>query len=261
MSGATTSLGRLFLPGATVVHRLPPQCKLVATVAFVLAVVSTPREQVWAFGLYAMLLAAVAATARVPAGVIARRMAIELPFVTFALLMPFVAHGERVTVAGVGLSVSGLWGAWNILVKGTLGVVASILLAATTEARTLLLGVERLRLPSLLTQIATFMLRYTDVIVDELRRMKVARAARGFEARDIRQVGVLARSLAALFLRSYERGERVHLAMVSRGYDGRMPVLHGDARASGAQWATAAALPAAAALVAATAWMVQWTHL
>ncbi|MBC6458725.1 cobalt ECF transporter T component CbiQ [Actinomadura sp. HBU206391] len=253
-------MSRLFLPGATVVHRLPPQCKLVATVTFVLAVVSTPREQAWAFGLYAALLAAVAATARVPAGVIARRMAIELPFVTFALLMPFVAHGERVTVAGVGLSVSGLWGAWNILVKGTLGVVASILLAATTEPRALLLGIERLRLPSLLTQIATFMLRYADVVLDELRRMKVARAARGFEARGIRDVGVLARSLGALFLRSYERGERVYLAMVSRGYEGRMPA-HRDVGASGGQWATAAVVPAAAALVAATAWMVQWTLL
>jgi cobalt/nickel transport system permease protein len=71
---------------------------------------------------------------------------------------------------------------------------------------------------------------------------------------------VLARSLASLFLRSYERGERVYLAMVSRGYEGRMPVLR-DVVASGGQWAMAAAVPGAAALVAAAAWMVQWTLL
>ncbi|HEV7933579.1 MAG TPA: cobalt ECF transporter T component CbiQ [Actinomadura sp.] len=258
MSGS--HVHRLYLPGDTPVHRLPPQCKLVATVAFVLAVVSTPREQLWAFGVYAALLAGLAAVARVPAAVVARRMAIELPFVAFALLMPFVAHGQRVTVAGVGLSAGGLWAAWNILVKGTLGVVASILLAATTEPRALLLGIERLRLPPLLTQIATFMLRYVDVVLGELRRMRVARVSRGFEARDVRHLAVLARSLASLFLRSYERGERVYLAMVSRGYDGHMPVLI-DVRASAGQWATAAALPAAAALVAVAAWMVQWTHL
>lgn len=251
---------RLYLPGDSPVHRLPPHCKLVATVAFVFAVVSTPREQVWAFGGYALLLAAVTWSARVPAGLVVRRMAVELPFVTFAFLMPFVAQGERITVAGVGLSVGGLWGAWNILVKGTLGVVASILLAATTEPRVLLLGVERLGLPSLLTQIATFMLRYADVVLGELRRMKVARAARGFQARDIRSVGVLARSVAALFLRSYERGERVHLAMVSRGYDGRMPVLR-DVGASRAQWAVTATLPVAAFMIATMAWVVQWTRL
>ncbi|NVI87058.1 cobalt ECF transporter T component CbiQ [Actinomadura sp. BRA 177] len=246
---------RLYVPGASPVHRLPPQCKLVAVLAFVLLVVATPRERIWAFGLYALLLAAVAAAARIPFGTVARRIVIEVPFVAFAFLLPFVAEGEKIAVLGLRVSESGLWGAWNILAKGTLGVVASILLAATTEPRLLLLGIERLRMPQLITQIATFMLRYGDVVAAELQRMKVARASRGFEARDIRATGVLAKSVGALFLRSYERGERVHLAMVSRGYDGRMPLMH-DVGATTVQWTVAAALPSAAALVALAAWMV-----
>lgn len=245
---------RLYLPGASSVHRLPPQCKLVAVLAFVLLVVATPRERIWAFGGYALLLAAVTVAARVPFRTVTRRIAIEVPFVAFAFLMPFVAEGEKITMLGLRLSESGLWGAWNILAKGTLGVVASILLAATTEPRLLLLGIERLRIPPLITQIATFMLRYGDVVTAELGRMKVARASRGFEARDIRATGVLAKSAGALFLRSYERGERVHLAMVSRGYEGRMPVLY-DVGATAVQWTLAAVLPLAAALVALAAWM------
>jgi cobalt/nickel transport system permease protein len=246
---------RLHVPGDSPVHRLPPQCKLVALLAFVLVVVATPRERIWAFAVYAVLLAAVAAVARVPYGLVLRRTAIEVPFVAFALALPFVATGEKVAVLGLRLSEDGLWGSWNILAKGTLGVVASVLLAATTEPRLLLLGIERLRMPQLITQIAAFMLRYGDVVAGELRRMRVARAARGFEPRGLRDAGVLARSLGALFLRSYERGERVHLAMVSRGYDGRMPVLH-DVGASAAQWWAASALPLAAGLVALAAWMV-----
>lgn len=246
---------RLYVPGTSPVHRLPPQCKLVALLAFVLVVVATPRERIWAFAVYAVLLAVVAAMARVSYGVVLRRTLIEVPFVAFALLMPFVATGDKVTVlGGLELSRHGLWGAWNILAKGTLGVMASVLLAATTEPRMLLLGIERLRMPQLITQIAGFMLRYGDVVVGELRRMKLARAARGFEARDLRHAGVLARSLGALFLRSYERGERVHLAMVSRGYDGRMPVLH-EVGATAAQWGMASALPLSAGLVALAAWM------
>ncbi|RFS83164.1 cobalt ECF transporter T component CbiQ [Actinomadura spongiicola] len=244
---------RLYVPGASPVHRLPPQCKLVAVLAFVLLVVATPRERFWAFGVYALLLAAVAATARIPFGTVARRVVIEVPFVAFAFLMPFVASGEKVTVLGLELSENGLWGAWNILAKGTLGVVTSILLAATTEPRLLLLGIDRLRMPQLLTQIATFMLRYGDVVAAELGRMKVARASRGFEGRDLRATRVLAKSIGALFLRSYERGERVHLAMLSRGYDGRMPVVH-DVSATAAQWTAAAALPLAAAFVTLAAW-------
>lgn len=109
---------------------------------------------------------------------------------------------------GLSLSAPGLWAAWNILAKATLGVVASILLAATTEPRMMLLGAERLRLPRLLVQIATFMLRYLDVILDQMRRMRIARESRGFVARDLRQAPVLAKSAGALFIRAYERGER-----------------------------------------------------
>ncbi|TDD47613.1 cobalt ECF transporter T component CbiQ [Nonomuraea terrae] len=244
---------QLYLPGVSVVHRLPPQCKLLAVLAFAIVVVATPRERFSAFAAYAVLLAAVAVAARVPAAHIVRRMAIEIPFVLFAFLIPVIGLGERTTVLGLSLSVPGLWAAWNILAKATLGVVASILLAATTEPRVILVGAQRLRLPSLLVQIAMFMLRYMDVIVDEMRRMRVARESRGFEARDVRHIPVLARSAGALFIRSYERGERVHLAMLSRGYTGEMPIIH-DISASVRQWGTALALPAAALAI----WGLPW---
>ncbi|GDY55997.1 cobalt ECF transporter T component CbiQ [Streptomyces violaceusniger] len=202
-----------------------------------------------------MLLAGVAAAARIPGGYLLRRLLIEIPFVAFAVLMPFIAEGPRVEVLGMSLSESGLWSAWNILAKGTLGVAASVLLASTTELRALLLGLQRLRMPSLLVQIASFMIRYGDVISDEMRRMRIARQSRGFEARGVRHWGVLASSAGALFIRSYERGERVHLAMVSRGYTGTMPVID-DVTASRAQWMYAAALPLTALAVCLTGWML-----
>ncbi|MFJ8866656.1 cobalt ECF transporter T component CbiQ [Streptomyces sp. NPDC102473] len=245
----------LYRHGHSPVHTLPPHCKLAAVLCFVVVVVSTPREAVWAFALYAVLLAAVAAVARLSPGFLLKRLVIEVPFVAFALLMPFVVPGEQTEVLGVSLSVPGLWGAWNVLAKGTLGVAASVILASTTELRALLLGLQRLRLPPLLVQIASFMIRYGDVITDELRRMSIARRSRGFEARGVRQWGVLAKTAGALFIRSYERGERVHLAMVSRGYTGTMPVID-EVTASRAQWAHAAALPVLALVVCLLGWTV-----
>ncbi|MBP8537876.1 cobalt ECF transporter T component CbiQ [Streptomyces sp. MK37H] len=246
---------KLYRAGRSPVHALPPHCKIAAVFCFVPVVVSTPREAVWAFGAYAVLLAGVAATARIPAGYVLRRLLIEIPFVAFAVLMPFIAEGPRVEALGMSLSESGLWSAWNILAKGTLGVAASVLLASTTELRALLLGLQRLRMPSLLVQIASFMIRYGDVISDEMRRMRIARQSRGFEARGVRHWGVLASSAGALFIRSYERGERVHLAMVSRGYTGTMPVID-DVTASRTQWMYAAALPLTALAVCLTGWML-----
>jgi len=244
---------RLYWPAASPVHRLPAECKLVAAFAFVLAVVVTPREQFWAFGAYAALLAGLTAVARIPPALVLRRMLIEVPFVAFAILLPFVATGERVQVAGVALSVEGLYGAWNILAKGTLGVTCSIVLAATTDLRAMLAGLDRLRMPPVLVQILTFMLRYGDVITAEMHRMRIARESRGFHAGDIRQLPVLARSAGALFIRCYERGERVHLAMLSRGYEGRLPAL-GVPAATARQWAAAATFPGLALLVSLVAW-------
>jgi cobalt/nickel transport system permease protein len=211
---------RLHFHGHSAVHRAPAHLKLAALLVFMLTVVATPREWFPVFGVYLALVLAVIGVSRVPFGYIGRRMVIEVPFVLFALLMPFVATGPRVDVLGLSLSEDGLLAGWGLLAKGTLGVMASLTLAATTEPRDLLAGLERLRMPSQLVQIIGFMIRYLDVVTDEMRRMKVARESRGFSATGLRAWPVYGRAAGALFIRSYERGERVHLAMLSRGYDG-----------------------------------------
>ncbi len=215
-----------------------------------MVVVATPRTALGAFAGYAVLLLVVARLARVPLGTLARRLLIEVPFVAFAVLLPFVAEGERTVVLGLPLSVEGLWGAVNVLVKGTLGVAASVLLAATTPLRDLVRGLERLRLPGPLVQIAMFMVRYADVVTDELRRMRIAQLSRGAGDSRPRHWAVLARTAGALFVRCYERGERVHLAMLSRGYTGTLPTTERTTTARG-DWARALALPLAAGLVCA----------
>lgn len=239
----------LYRPGDSPAHRLPAHVKVLALLAFVLVVVATPREEYGAFAAYAVLLAGVAALARVPVRVIVTRMVVEIPFVVFALLLPFVSHGPRVDVLGLALSEDGLLTGWNVLAKGTLGVVASILLAATTDVRALLAGLQRLRVPDRLVEIASFMIRYADVVTGDLRRMRIARESRGFEARHLGHVRVVAQGAGALFVRSYERGERVHLAMLSRGYGGAMPPTNA-AGATRADWLRGAAPPLAAAVVA-----------
>jgi cobalt/nickel transport system permease protein len=244
----------LYRPGSSPVHRLAPEAKIVAAVGFTVAVVSTPREALWAFGAYAGLVGLVAAAARVPPGWLARRAAIELPFVALAFVLPFLGGGERVVWAGLSLSVDGLLGGWNILAKATLGLLASLLLVGTTTVRDLILGLDRLRCPPSFTQIATFMLRYLDVLVGEARRMRVARVARGDDPRYLWQMRGFAAGLGALFLRAYERGERVWLAMRARGWQGRMPEgWHAAGVATARQWSVAASLPAVAAVVAVAA--------
>lgn len=251
MSGGHSHL--LYRHGDSLLHRLPAHVKVLALLAFVLIVVATPRERFAAFAAYVVLLAATAAVAALPPAFVLKRMVVEVPFIVFALLLPFVSTGPRVDVLGLSLSEDGLLAGWNILAKGTLGVVAAIILAATTDARALLLGLQRLRLPAPMVEIAAFMVRYADVVVGDMQRMRIARESRAFEGRHLGHLKVVAHSAGALFIRSYERGERVHLAMLSRGYAGAMPLV--DAMpASRSAWLVAVVLPAAAAAVAVLTW-------
>jgi cobalt/nickel transport system permease protein len=251
MSGAHAHA--LYYHGHSRLHALPAECKIAAQLAFVFIVVATPREAIWAFAAYAAIVAILVAVAELPIGFVVRRLAIEAPFIAFAVLLPFLAAGERIEVLGISVSREGLWGAWNIVAKATLGVAASVVVASTTTMPELLQGFERLRVPRIFTSIASFMIRYLDVIADEMRRMRVARLSRGHDPRWLWQARAIGASAGALFIRSYERGERVYLAMTARGYAGRMPDVDGIAT-SRSEWLLALTVPAVALAVCLTAW-------
>jgi len=214
---------KLHYHGHSLIHRAPAHLKLVALVTFMLAVVATPVDRYAVFAGWAVVLLVVVAVSQVPPTYLARRMVVEVPFVVFALLLPFIATGPRTELFGLTVSQAGLVAAAGLLMKGTLGVLAALTLAATTEPDDVLRGLQRLRVPDPLVQIMGFMVRYLDVVTGEMGRMLTAMRSRGYDPRSPRHWPVLARSLGALFIRSYERGERVHLAMLSRGYTGTLP--------------------------------------
>jgi cobalt/nickel transport system permease protein len=198
-----------------------------------------------------------ARVSKIPLPLLFKRALIEIPFIFFAILMPFFGTGEKFEIAGIELYREGLLAGTSIVVKGTLGVLAAVILSTTTTAREILRGLERLKLPAVMVQIASFMLRYVNVISDEMERMKVARESRGFVATGIKHWKVLATSAAALFIRSYERGERVHLAMLSRGFDGNLPSLDNN-KATQRQWATALSLPGLALFLSLFFLVIGW---
>lgn len=236
-------------------RHLAPEAKVLATFVFVLAVVVTPRGQWWAFTAHAVVVLTVAALAGLGPTTLGRRLALEVPFLAFAVLLPFVGRAPHVDVLGLSLSRPGLWAAWAILAKGTLGVAAASVLSATTEVPDVVLGLERLRVPRTITSIMAFMFRYGEVLGDELRRMRVARESRGDRPGWLWQSRGVAATAGALFVRSYERGERVYLAMASRGYTGSMPSFASDR--DDRRGRLVCALPAASAVAVAAIALVR----
>lgn len=237
------------------IHRLAPETKIAGTVGVVVAVAVTPRQAVWAFAAYALLIGVSIGISRIPLRFVAVRLLAVAPFVLFALFIPFIATGETIDIWGLNLSVDGLWGSWNILVKAVLGASATIVLTSTTEIPDIIRGMGLLRVPALFTSIAMFMVRYLELISDELQRTRVAMTSRGYDPRWLSQTRPIASSAGALFVRSYERGERVHAAMLSRGFSGEMPAL-GHRRATSSEWLAVGVVVAVAATIAAAAfWM------
>ena len=233
---------RLYIHRHSVVHSLPSHLKIIAVLFFVLVVVSTPITYWPAFVIFLTLVVSAAIAGKIAIPTLAKRALIEIPFIFFAVLMPFFGTGERFELGPLNLYRDGLLAGLSIVAKGTLGVLSAVILSTTTTAREILRGLERLRLPTIMVQIASFMLRYVNVISDEMERMKIARQSRGFDATGVKHWKVIATSAAALFIRSYERGERVHLAMLSRGFDGELP--HTEVKSVGTRaWLIALTIP------------------
>ena len=209
------------------IHRLDPRAKLIGLTGVTLVAVSTPLRAWPAWVACALALTAIAALAHIRPGTLWSRARVVLPLVLFvAIFVPFVRTGGATLELGpLHVSEAGLATFATVSAKAILGTLSAVLLGATTSFPDVLHALERLKAPRLLVLIAAFMYRYLFVIVDEVQRMRAALAARGYAPRHALQVQAIGRVATALFLRTYERAERVHLAMLARGWSQTMPRL------------------------------------
>ncbi len=216
----------------SVIHRLDPRGKLVVTLAFITAVALTPSGSWLAYGLYFAVIAVLIALSRLPVSHFLKRSLVIIPFVLLmAVFIPFFKEGE---VAGsynlwlwqVSVTHSGLQVLWNIMAKAWLSILSLILLTSTTSFTSILKGLEQLRMPKVIVMIMSFMYRYIFLLTDEVLRMKQARDSRNLGGgRKLWQIGTVGNMIGTLFIRSYERGERVYVSMVARGFDGHSRTL------------------------------------
>jgi cobalt/nickel transport system permease protein len=204
------------------IHQLDPRAKLVGFIVLIFVCVSTPANLYAAFAVYLGLEIALVLLSRLPWRHVLKRMLVVLPFIlAVAVFLPFFSEGGGsynlgpVTVSGHGLMVL-----WNVAAKSTVSVLAVILLSSTTPFPDLLRAMEKMKVPRLMTTLLSFTYRYIYVLVEEMQRMLRARDSRGWSGKWLWQAKVIGHMIAALFLRSYERGERVYAAMLARGYDG-----------------------------------------
>jgi cobalt/nickel transport system permease protein len=222
--------------GSSFIHQLDPRTKTLVAFLFILLVSLTPFGSWLAyFFLYAFL-----GTAAILSGVglrfLLRRSFIAIPFALAAVTLPFTVPGDILITlplfGGLEVSIEGTIRFISIVIKSWISVQAAILLVTVTPFPDLLWGLRALWIPGQLVAIIGFAYRYLFVLSDEAVRLIRARAARSASSGRKRSGGSLywrgkiaGRMVGSLMLRSIERSERIHQAMLARGYAGRVLTL------------------------------------
>lgn len=206
-------------------HRLDPRVKTVSILCFIALVSSLTTWTALLFG--ALFLAGLGALAGLNPFYFGRRLLWILPFAGILIaVLPFAVPGEmlagfKIGAVTVNVSKAGAEQAVILFLRMMNAVFALSLLTATTGFRGLMRAFRELRVPLVFVQLIEFTVRYIFVLIEETQRMMLARRARAFRTGksllDKRTFLALGQLLGVLFLRSGERGERIYLAMLSRG--------------------------------------------
>jgi cobalt/nickel transport system permease protein len=188
---------------------LDPRAKIISFLAFVILVVLTPAAGYLNFYLYFVLILLLTSVSKVPLGFIFRRSLVVIPFVLLATLFPlFSLDGTIIFI--------------EVMAKAWLSVLSLSLLVSTTRFTDLLSGFQYLGMPRTMIMILSFFYRYVFILTDELMRLRRARDSRNFGGSWSWRVKTIGNMLGTLFIRAYERGERVYSAMASRGFTGEI---------------------------------------
>lgn len=220
------------------VHHLDPRVKVVTTIVFIISNAMLPDAAWLAFGIAWVFLLLVNSLSRLGLGYTLKRSIIALPFALIAITILFTMPGKplfsfKLLMWNLTVTDMGFLRFISILIRSWLSVQMAILLVATTRFPDLIHAFEHLRVPAILTTIIAFLYRYLFVLTDEVFRLIRARESRSAAATGHRSGGgvfwrarVAGNMAGQLFLRSYERSDRIYNAMVARGYSGHLYTLN-----------------------------------
>ncbi|MGB9597027.1 MAG: cobalt ECF transporter T component CbiQ [Candidatus Poribacteria bacterium] len=215
----------------SIINRRDPRIKIILFFLFILIILSTRPELFLVFVIYAVIIFVLMLLSKIPIKFIIKRSLVIIPFVIMiAIFTPFLKKGEIAggySLGNIKLNVSydGLMVFWNVLIKSYLSILCMILLTASTKFSDLLKAFEKLKIPRLIVILLSFTYRYIFVFQDELQSMTRAKESRSYGKKRWINFKTLANMVGVLFIRAYERGERVYYAMRSRGFEGSIKTM------------------------------------
>ena len=219
----TTHSHHLSLHSKSQLHELSPQLKILATLLIVISIAFSKIINPFQIISHAVIVFLIIRHSNIPLKTYLKRLTLDIPFILFALFLPFLSSGNNdmvFTLFSFEVYRTGLLEMFAILFKATAGLSMGIVLTATTTNIELIYGLQKLKLPPIIIAIMSFSIRYIDVFIDEFKRVKISMQSRGYIEKGIKTLLPIAYASGAMLIRGYERGERVYLSMISRGFTG-----------------------------------------
>jgi len=218
-------LGRLDLLAGkdTIIHRLDPRVKVITTLLFIICVISFDKYEVSRLLPFFIFPALLVGIADLPLNYLLRKLILVSPFVLFiGIFNPFL---DREILLHIGsLQISGGWlSLISILLRFILTVGAGLLLIATTGFPAICMAIEKLGAPKIFAVLLLMLYRYLFVLVEESIRMMRAYTLRAFSKKRPRYT-IFKQLLGSLLLRTLDRAQRIHLAMLSRAFTGDIKI-------------------------------------
>lgn len=220
-------------------HRLAVHTRLICIFLLVFAIALTPMGRWWTWALYGATVLPIFHWSKVDLAILAKRMAIELAFISVILLGTLFRGGGQILWqwGWLQITTNGLMILGSVSIKAFLSLLLLNILTLSTSIPSLLQALVTIKMPPLLVSILASMYRYIGVLTNEFKAMYRAATARNFAPQNLYsyqrhdrpwQRQVLGNMLGVLFIRTYDRGDRIYQAMLARGYQGT-PVMHESA--------------------------------
>ena len=220
---STTHSHHLSLHEESSLKNIKPEHKILLTFFIVISIAFSDVESLLQITSHILIVFSIVFISKIPLKTYLKRLTIDIPFILFALFLPFLSSENNdviYTFAGLEIFRTGLMDMFAILFKATLGLTMGIVLTAVTTNIEIIYGLQKLKFPQIIIAIMSFTIRYIDVFIDEFKRVKISMRSRGYKEKGLKTLLPIAYASGAMLIRGYERGERVYLSMLSRGFNG-----------------------------------------
>lgn len=205
------------------VHRMDPRAKLVTFTVFTVCIVSFDKYEVSGLLPYFLFPAIIIPLAGIPARYLVRKLLFLFPFAVFiAMFNPLYDTLTLFSIGPLGIT-GGMVSFASIIIRFMLSVLAALMLIAVTGFNGICMALERFGVPKAFSVQLMMLYRYIFVLTSEASGMARARDLRavGAKGMGMKVYGSLA---GHLLMRTWHRAQRIHMAMLSRGFSGEFPL-------------------------------------